>query len=86
MACVLLCVDFVLLYFVPVTVSCRFWKVVAESEEVYGSGASLTGPLPSSEALRGLQLTEACLREALRKYRCLRVCTRVHQTQIRNDA
>lgn len=50
-------------------VSQRFWKVVAESEQVFGSGASLTGPLPSVEALRDLQLIEACLREALRKYR-----------------
>ncbi|CAM9439189.1 unnamed protein product [Discosporangium mesarthrocarpum] len=43
-------------------------KVVAESEAVFGRCASLTAPLPSVESLRELTLSEACLREALRKY------------------
>lgn len=46
-----------------------FSQVVSESEEVFGPSASLTGPLPAVAELRGLQFTEACLREALRKYR-----------------
>lgn len=46
---------------------CR--KVVAESEQVFGPDVPLAGPLPSVEKLRGLQFTEACLRETLRKYR-----------------
>lgn len=48
--------------------SCRE-KVVAESEQVFGPDAPPAGPLPSIEELRGLQFTEACLRETLRKYR-----------------
>lgn len=44
-------------------------KVVAESEQVFGTDVPLAGPLPSIEELRGLQFTEACLRETLRKYR-----------------
>ncbi|CAM9382296.1 unnamed protein product [Ectocarpus sp. 12 AP-2014] len=43
-------------------------KVVAESERVFGHAVPLTAPLPSAEDLRGLQFTEACLRESLRKY------------------
>lgn len=49
----------------------HYLQVVAESETVFGPGVSLTGPLPAAERLRGLQFTEACLREALRKYRCV---------------
>eukprot|EP00752_Nemacystus_decipiens_P007756 g6931.t1 len=43
-------------------------KVLEESRQVFGPNASLDGPLPSAEELRGLQFTEACLRETLRKY------------------
>lgn len=47
--------------------------MLAESEQVFGPNASLTGALPSAEELRGLQFTEACLRETLRKYRYFEV-------------
>lgn len=50
---------------------CR--KVVDESEKVFGPNPPLGGPLPPADELRGLQFTEACLRESLRKYRYVRV-------------
>ncbi|CAM9495085.1 unnamed protein product, partial [Choristocarpus tenellus] len=43
-------------------------KVVQESEDVFGTRVSLSAPLPSVESLRALSFSEACLREALRKY------------------
>eukprot|EP00903_Cladosiphon_okamuranus_P015676 g14474.t1 len=43
-------------------------KVLEESEQVFGPNFPLDCPIPSPEELRGLQFTEACLRESLRKY------------------
>ncbi|CAN0335026.1 unnamed protein product [Pylaiella littoralis] len=51
-------------------------KVVAESEQVFGREAPLAAPLPSTEELRGLQFTEACLRETLRKYSVVPIVSR----------
>lgn len=44
-------------------------QVVQEAASVFGPEVPLDGPLPSMDVLRRLQYTEACLREALRKYR-----------------
>lgn len=55
------------------TLSALSMQVVEESEQVFGPNPSLDDYLPSTEQLRGLQFTEACLRETLRKYRYSRV-------------